>query len=174
MRLVMLVVLGAVFLILAVSLRALIAPLFLLGSVVLSYGAALGLTVLVWADLLGHPIEWFLPVMTFVILVAVGADYNLLVMARIREETRDRAGIAKALVSTGAVVTSAGLIFAGSFVALLASPLTGIAEAGFTVAVGLLLDTLVIRTLIVPAAAMLLGPTTWWPNRTPDASAPPN
>jgi RND superfamily putative drug exporter len=170
MTVVTVMVLAAVFLILVMVLRALVAPLYLLASVVLSFAAAVGITELVWHDLMGHQIEWFLPIVTFVFLVAVGADYNLLLTARIREETEvgDRPGIARAVVSTGGVITSAGLIFAGSFLALVPAPMTGMAEVGFSIAVGLLLDTLIVRTLIVPAAAMLLGPWNWWPRRPTD------
>jgi RND superfamily putative drug exporter len=167
MQRVAVLVLIAVFAILVVVLRAVVAPLYLLASVVLSFAAALGITQLVWHDLMGYQIEWFLPLVTFVFLVAVGADYNLLLTARIREETPvgERAGIARAVVRTGGVITSAGLIFAGSFLALLPSSMKALAEVGFAIAVGLLLDTLVVRTLIVPAAAMLLGPWNWWPRR---------
>jgi RND superfamily putative drug exporter len=167
MKLVTVMVLIAVFAILVWVLRALIAPLYLLASVVLSFAAALGITQLIWHNLMGYQIEWFIPLVTFVFLVAVGADYNLLLTARIREETPagDRAGIARAVVSTGGVITSAGLIFAGSFLALVPSSMKALAEVGTSIAVGLLLDTLIVRTLIVPAAAMLLGPLNWWPRR---------
>lgn len=160
-------VLAAVVLILVMVLRALVAPLYLLASVVLSYAAAIGVTALVWHTLLGRPLVWFLPIVTFVFLVAVGADYNLLLTARIREETPtgDRPGIARAVISTGGVITSAGLIFAGSFLALVPAPLLDLSEVGTAIAIGLLLDTLIVRTLIVPAAAMLLGPLNWWPRR---------
>jgi RND superfamily putative drug exporter len=167
MRAVTVLVLIAVLVILVLVLRSLVAPLYLLASVVLSFAAALGITQLVCHDLMGYQIEWFLPLVTFVFLVAVGADYNLLLTARIREETPvgDRAGIARAVVSTGGVITSAGLIFAGSFLALVPSSMRALSEVGFAIAVGLLLDTLIVRTLIVPAAAMLLGPWNWWPRR---------
>jgi len=170
MKVVAAMVLTAVFVILVLVLRALVAPLYLLASVVLSFASAVGVTQLIWHNMLGHQIEWFLPIVTLVFLVAVGADYNLLLTARIREETAvgDRPGIARAVVSTGGVITSAGLIFAGSFLALVPAPMVGMAEVGFAIAVGLLLDTLIVRTLIVPAAAMLLGPLNWWPRRPTD------
>jgi RND superfamily putative drug exporter len=164
--LVALAVLISVFLILVIALRALVAPLYLLASVVLSYAAAMGLLTIVWQHILGHQIEFFVPLLSFVLLVAVGADYNLLLMARLREHddvpTPD--SVARAVASTGAVITSAGLIFAATFAALLGSPLLGLAESGFGMAAGLLLDTFVVRTLIVPACATLIGPRNWWPS----------
>jgi RND superfamily putative drug exporter len=165
MRLVALVTLGAVFLILVVLLRALVAPIYLLVSVVLSYGAAMGISTLFWQDLLDKPIDFTTPLLAFVILVAVGADYNILLMSRVREESQHatRAGIARAVGATGGVITSAGLIFAGTFVAMATSPVIGLAETGSAVAVGLLLDTFVVRSLLVPGVAALLGRANWWP-----------
>jgi RND superfamily putative drug exporter len=165
LRLVALVTLGAVFLILVLLLRALVAPLYLLGSVVLSYGAAMGISALVWQDLLNQPIDFTTPLLAFVILVAVGADYNILLMSRVREESRHatRDGIARAVGATGGVITSAGLIFAGTFVAMTTSPVVGLAETGSAVAVGLLLDTFVVRSLLVPGVAAMLGRHNWWP-----------
>ncbi len=158
------IVLLAVLLILVITLRALIAPLYLLASVVLSYAATMGITTLVWQDALHQPIEWSVPIMSFVLLVAVGADYNILLASRIREQGHTgRAEIARAVAATGAVITSAGLIFASSFVAFIPAPLIGLAENGFTIATGLLLDTFVVRTLLVPSAAALLGRWNWWP-----------
>jgi RND superfamily putative drug exporter len=165
LRLVALVTLGAVFLILVLLLRALVAPLYLLASVVLSYGAAMGISALVWQDLLNQPIDFTMPLLAFVILVAVGADYNILLMSRVREESQHatRDGIARAVGATGGVITSAGLIFAGTFVAMATSPVIGLAETGSAVAIGLLLDTFVVRSLLVPGVAAMLGRYNWWP-----------
>jgi RND superfamily putative drug exporter len=165
LRLVALLTLATVFLILVLLLRAFVAPLYLLGSVVLSYGAAMGVTALVWQDLLGRPIDFTTPLLAFVILVAVGADYNILLMSRVREESQraTRAGVARAVGATGGVITSAGLIFAGTFVAMLSSPVLGLKETGFAIAVGLMLDTFIVRSLLVPSAAALLGRANWWP-----------
>src|SRR4051812_39974584 len=125
----------------------------------------MGLTALVWQDLLGKPVDFTTPLLAFVILVAVGADYNILLMSRVREESRraTRAGVARAVGATGGVITSAGLIFAGTFIAMATSPVIGLAETGFAVAFGLLLDTFVVRSLLVPSVAAMLGRANWWP-----------
>ncbi len=173
--LVALVALTAVLLILIALLRSLVAPVVLLASVLLSYLSAIGLGVLVWQVLLGQELDWTVGTMTFILLVAVGADYNLLLVKRIQEEAPDgsRAGIARATSATGRVITSAGLIFASSMFALMAGSVTTLAQIGFTIGMGLLLDTFLVRTLVVPAAAALLGPRLWWPNRS-RATAPPS
>lgn len=165
--LVAVVALLAVLLILMVLLRSVVAPLYLLVSVLISYASAIGLGVLVWQHLLGHDLEWSVPMIAFVILVAVGADYNILLVSRIREESADgsRAGIARAVAATGGVITSAGVIFAVSFLAMMAGAVTTLAQLGFTVGAGLLIDTLVVRTLVVPAIAALVGRWNWWPAR---------
>jgi RND superfamily putative drug exporter len=165
--LVALAVLISVFLILVIALRALVAPLYLLASVVLSYAAAMGLTTIVWQMILGERIDFFVPLLGFVLLVAVGADYNILLMARLRElsDSPTHESVARAVATTGSVITSAGIIFASTFAALLSAPLRGLAQCGFAMASGLLLDTFVVRTLIVPACASLIGPGNWWPSR---------
>jgi RND superfamily putative drug exporter len=163
-------VLLAVFLILAITLRALVAPVYRLASVVLSYAAAMGLTTLVFQHALGHGIDSGIPVIDFVILVAVGADYNIFLMSRLREHSRivTRTSVAQAVAATGGVITAAGVIFAATFVALMGSPIISLAENGFAVATGLLLDTFIVRTLLVPSTAALLGKHNWWPfNREP-------
>lgn len=167
-RFVVVGVLAAVFLLLVITLGSLLAPLYLIVSVVLSFAAALGLTTLVWQDLLGHPIEFNVPVIGFVLLVAVGADYNILLMSRMREDganlTRDV--VARSVAATGPVITAAGVIFASTFLALIFVPIAGIAQSGFAVATGLILDTVVVRTLVVPACAALMGSKSWWPSRS--------
>src|SRR3954463_7346571 len=174
LRLIALMTLGAVFLILIVLLRALVAPAYLLASVVLSYGRAMGLTALVWQDLLHKPLYFTTPLLSFVILVAVGADYNILLMSRVREESQHatRAGVARAVGATGGVITSAGLIFAGTFMAMMTSPVVGLQETGFAVTTGLLLDTFVVRSLLVPSVAALLGRANWWPGERKRSIAP--
>lgn len=164
-KLVLAAVLLVVLLVLIITLRSLAAPLYLLVSVALSCAAALGLTTLVFQGLLGHDIQFAVPVITFVLLVAVGADYNILLMSRMRENgtTLTRAKVAEALTLTGPVITSAGIIFASTFIALLTSPVITLAQTGFAVAAGLLLDTFVVRSLIVPACAALLENHNWWP-----------
>lgn len=169
-----LIALLAVLLILIALLRSLVAPLFLLASVCLSYAAAMGLGVLVWQELLGRPLDWSVPTIAFILLVAVGADYNLLMMKRMLEEAPDgnRPGIARAVAATGSVITAAGLIFAASMYAMMSGSVTTLAQIGFTVGTGLLLDTFVVRTLIVPSVAALAGRRIWWP-RQPGVSARP-
>ncbi|MCR1785626.1 MMPL family transporter [Nocardioides carbamazepini] len=171
--LVVVAVLLMVLLILILTLRAVAAPLYLLASVVLSCAAALGLTTLVFQHLAGQDIHFTVPVIVFVLLVAVGADYNILLMSRMRESglALDRDEVARAVTATGPVITAAGLIFASTFVALLFSPVEALAQTGFAVAAGLLLDTFVVRTLVVPACAALCEEGSWWPHPRP-AHAP--
>jgi len=166
-RLVATVALLAVLIILIVMLRSLVAPLFLVASVVLSYAASMGLSVLVWQDFLGHKLDWTVPSIAFVMLVAVGADYNLLLMKRIQEEAPggSRAGIGRALALTGGVITAAGIIFAASMFAMMTAEAVGLAQTGFTIGMGLLIDTFIVRTFIVPSVGILLGRAMWWPRR---------
>jgi len=161
------VALIAVLLILIVMLRSLVAPLFLVASVVFSYAASMGLGVLVWQKFLGHELDWTVPGIAFVMLVAVGADYNLLLMKRIQEEAPDGspAGIGRALAVTGGVITAAGIIFAGSMFAMMTAEAVGLAQTGFVIGMGLLIDTFIVRTFIVPSMGILLGPAMWWPRR---------
>ena len=156
-----------IFVILVWLLGGLIAPLYLIVTIAISYLSALGLSVLVWQGLLGIDIYWAVPPVSFVALVAVGSDYNLLFMSRIRANSTlgIRSGIVKAFTTTGGVITIAGVIFAVTMLAMLASPVYTIAQIGFTIGAGLLIDTFVVRTLTVPAVAALLGDRTWWPNR---------
>jgi RND superfamily putative drug exporter len=160
-------VLLGVLLVLVLLLRSLVAPLYLLASVLLSYAAAMGFTTFFWQDLLGKgAIDWTVPIFAFVMLVAVGADYNIFLMSRVREEVlRDPAnGIGRAIRRTGAIITSAGIIFAGTFAAMISSPVLNIAETGFAITFGLLLDTFIVRSFVVPAVAILLGRWNWWPH----------
>lgn len=167
LRLISISAMIAVFLVLLLLLRSLVAAFTLMATVVLSYLAALGLSVLVWQYGLGIQLDWTVAAVAFVILVAVGADYNLLLTKRMQEEAPDGSarGIARATAATGGVITSAGVIFAVSMMALMAGRVTTIGQVGFTIAVGLLLDTFVVRSLVVPALATLLGRRLWWPQR---------
>lgn len=166
------VALIGVFLILLVLLRSVVAAGFLLASVALSYAAAMGLGVLVWQIALDRPMDWSVPTIAFILLVAVGADYNLLLMKRMLEEAPDgsREGIARAVTATGGVITAAGVIFAASLFAMMAGSVLTLVQIGFTIGVGLLLDTFVVRTLVVPAGAALLGPRLWWPRTADEVS----
>ncbi|MBJ7341498.1 MMPL family transporter [Mycolicibacterium sp.] len=154
--------------IMCLLLRAVVAPLYLIATVVLTYGAALGAGVLVFQGLLGQPIYWAVPALTFVMIVAVGADYNMLFISRLREEsTRGiRTGVIRTVTATGSVITSAGLIFAASTFGMTSASLQNIAQVGFIIGVGLLLDTFVVRTLVVPSIAVMLGQRNWWPARS--------
>ena len=163
------VVLVLIAVVLALLLRALVAPLLLIASVVLSFAAALGLCGTVFRHVFHFAgADTSYPLFAFVFLVALGIDYNIFLMTRIREETSKigtRPGILRGLAVTGAVITSAGVVLAATFTVLAALPLVGLAEIGFTVAVGVLLDTIVVRSLLVPAASHDIGRLVWWPSR---------
>ncbi len=156
---------------LAIVLRSAVAPLYLVVSVVLSYLAALGLDVLVFVHMLGHKgLSFVLPFLLFLFLLALGEDYNILVMTRIREEAHDlhlKDAVAAALNATGSTVTSAGLVLAGTFavLGLSASGSAQIQEIGFGLALGILMDTFLVRTLLVPSTVVLLGKYNWWPSK---------
>ena len=156
-----------VLLVLALLLRSLVAPLYLVGTVLLSYLCTIGLTSVLFQDVLGQEgVNDFLPLMVFVLLVAIGSDYNIFLMGRIREEAERRgthAGIRAASARTGAVITSAGIILAGTFLAMIASPLTILFQVGVMVALGVLIDTFIVRSLLVPAITTILGDAAWWP-----------
>lgn len=148
-------------------LRAIVAPLYLVASVVISYLSAVGIGVLVFQYLLGQQLHWSVPPLAFVVLVAVGADYNMLLVSRMREESPHsmRYGIIRTLGSTGGVITAAGLIFAASMCGLLFSSISTVVQGGFVIGVGILLDTFLVRTTTVPAIAALVGRANWWPSR---------
>lgn len=148
-------------------LRAIVAPLYLVASVVISYLSAVGIGVLVFQYLLGQQLHWSVPPLAFVVLVAVGADYNMLLVSRMREESPHsmRYGIIRTLGSTGGVITAAGLIFAASMCGLLFSSISTVVQGGFVIGVGILLDTFLVRTITVPAIAALVGRANWWPSR---------
>lgn len=162
------VVLVVVFAILIVLLRALVAPLMLITATVVSFGTALGISALVFNHLLDFPgADPTVPLLGFIFLVALGVDYSIFLMTRAREEvTRlgPRAGVTRALGVTGGVITSAGIVLAATFAALSVLPLLFMAQIAFIVAFGVLLDTLVVRTFLVPAMAIDAGRWTWWPS----------
>ncbi|WP_293320758.1 RND family transporter [Mycobacterium sp.] len=155
-----------VFLILVALLRAVVAPLYLIGSVLLSYLSAMGLGVLVFQLILGQNLHWSLPGLSFILLVAVGADYNMLLISRIRDESPHgvRVGVIRTVGTTGGVITSAGLIFAASMFGLMTASIYTMAEAGFILGMGILIDTFVVRTITVPALAAMIGQRNWWPS----------
>jgi RND superfamily putative drug exporter len=162
-------VLLVVFLILVGLLRALVAPLLLMGTVVLSFGAALGISALLFEYVFGFAgSDPGFPLFAFVFLVALGIDYNIFLMTRVREETMDRGtreGSLVALKSTGGVITSAGMVLAATFLVLGTLPLVFLAELGVAVALGVLLDTMIVRSVLVTALNLDLGSKIWWPSR---------
>lgn len=148
-------------------LRAIVAPLYLVASVVISYLSAVGIGVVFFQFILGQQLHWSVPPLAFVVLVAVGADYNMLLVSRMRDESPNsvRYGIIRTLGSTGGVITAAGLIFAASMCGLLFSSIGTVVQGGFVIGVGILLDTFLVRTITVPALAALVGRANWWPSR---------
>ncbi|HVQ95938.1 MAG TPA: MMPL family transporter [Mycobacteriales bacterium] len=162
-------VLGVVVIILMLLLRAVLAPLILAATVVLSFAAALGASVLIFKHVFGFAGEdSAFPLFVFVFLVALGIDYNIFLMTRVREESLrhgTRRGALVGLAATGGVITSAGLVLAGTFGVLATLPLVGFAEIGFAVALGVLLDTLVVRSVLVTALNLDIGGRIWWPSQ---------
>jgi RND superfamily putative drug exporter len=156
-----------IFLIVMALVRAVVAPLYLVGTVVLSFAFALGASSLIFTHLLGQPdSDPGLALFAFIFLVALGVDYNIFLISRIREERAGRdtpAAVEAGLRHTGGVITSAGLILAGTFAVLMALPVESLFQAGFTIALGILVDTFVIRVFLVPSVAVLLGERNWWP-----------
>ncbi|MCW6010774.1 MMPL family transporter [Micromonospora sp. CPCC 205371] len=174
------IVLAVVFVILAILLRAVIAPLVLMATVVLSFGAAMGVSALAFKYIFDFGgADSSFPLFVFVFLVALGIDYNIFLMTRVREEA-SRHGTRRAaligLAATGGVITSAGLVLAGTFLVLFTLPLTAFAEIGFAVAFGVLLDTIVVRAVLVTALNLDIGRYMWWPSKltqVPDAAPEP-
>lgn len=162
-------VLGAILVILMLLLRAVVAPVILIASVVLSFAAALGVSAWVFDGVFGFPgADPSVPLFAFVFLVALGVDYNIFLMTRVREEALvvgTRRGILRGLALTGGVITSAGLVLAATFAALGVLPILFLAQISFIVAFGVLLDTFLVRTLLVPALAYDIGRAIWWPSK---------
>lgn len=156
-----------IFVVMLLITRALVASLVIVGTVLLSLGAAFGLSVLVWQDLFGLELNWIAPVFGLIILLAVGSDYNLLLVSRFQEEIGAglKTGIIRSMGETGSVVTTAGLVFAFTMMSMAASDLSSIGQAGTTIGLGLLFDTLIVRSLMTPSIAALLGRWFWWPLR---------
>jgi RND superfamily putative drug exporter len=155
-------------LILGILLEAIVAPLVLIATVMASFFGTLGLSIWFFIEVQGNAgVDASLPTFAFIFLVALGVDYTIFLMSRVREEARThgtREGVLRALAATGPVITSAGLILAGTFSVLMTLPVTFAFNIGFMVAVGILLDTFVVRTIMVPAAVELLGDKVWWPS----------
>jgi RND superfamily putative drug exporter len=172
LRLIIIMTLLVVLAILIVLLRAIVAPLYLIASVVISYLSAAGVGVVFFQFVLHQSINWSVQAMAFIVLVAVGADYNLLLITRIRQESRSgiRSGIIRAVRSTGGVITSAGIIFAASMSGLLFGSLSTMTQIGFIIGMGILIDTFVVRTITVPALAAMIGKANWWPSKATHAT----
>jgi len=167
-KLIMPLILVVIFLILMMLLRAVVAPVILIATVVLSFGAALGISAILFRHVLGFAgAEASMPLLVFVFLVALGIDYNIFLMTRVREEAKrvgTRRGALIGLSATGAVITSAGLVLAGTFSVLATLPVVNFAEMGLAVGLGVLLDTLVVRSVLVTALNLDVGRFMWWPS----------
>ena len=159
--------LGLIFIIMLIITRSVVAAAVIVGTVVISLGASFGLSVLVWQHILGIELHWMVMAMSVIILLAVGADYNLLLVSRLKEELHAgvNTGIIRAMGGSGSVVTSAGLVFAFTMMSMAVSELTVIGQVGTTIGLGLLFDTLVVRAFMTPSIAALMGKWFWWPQR---------
>jgi len=176
------IILAVVVVMLGLLLRSLVASVLLASTVLLSYLASLGVSAVVFRYLFSFPgFDPSVPILGFVFLVALGVDYNIFLMARVREEAVHGAvrGVVRGLAVTGAVITSAGIVLAATFAVLGVLPLIALTEVGFLVAFGVLVDTVVVRSILVPALAMDIGPPLWWPSAlvqrsraTPPAGSP--
>jgi len=164
-----------IFVIMLILTRSLVAALVIVGTATSSIAASFGLSVLIWQDLFGIKIHWLVMLLSVMILLAVGSDYNLLLVSRFKEELHAglKTGIIRSMGGTGGVVTAAGLVFAVTMASMLGSNLRIIAQLGSTIAIGLLLDTLIVRTLLMPSIATLLGRWFWWPLRVRSRPAGP-
>jgi RND superfamily putative drug exporter len=155
-------------LILVVLLRSILAPVLLILTVVASFLAALGVGAVVFDVIFGFPgSDPSIPLFAFIFLVALGVDYNIFLMARVREETLKhgtRDGMLRGVAVTGGVITSAGIVLAGTFAVLGILPITFLTEIGFIIAFGVLLDTFLVRSVLVPALVFAIGPKVWWPS----------
>jgi len=154
-----------IFIIMLIITRSLVAALVIVGTVAISLGASFGLSVLVWQYFLGIPLHWLVMVMSVIILLAVGSDYNLLLVARFKEEIGAglKTGIIRAMGGTGRIVTAAGLVFAFTMASMIVSDNRAVGQVGITIGLGLLFDTLIVRSFMMPSIAAMLGRWFWWP-----------
>ncbi len=168
-NIVMIVVICAIFIVLAILLKSLIAPIYLIMTVLLSYGATLGIISWIFQDLMGQAgVSFMIPIVLFVLLVALGSDYNIFLMSRVREESAThvtREGARLAAIATGGVITACGIILAGTFATLVITPIRTMTQLGAAVAIGVFIDTFLVRAMLVPAIASLLGKWNWWPSK---------
>lgn len=174
LRAVVFILIG-IFIVLLLMLHSLVAPLYLIATVLLSFTCTLGLTALFFRVAFGvERLSWMMPIFSFIMLVGLGIDYSIFLFGRIKEEVWRhgvREGVHVAVAATGAIITSAGIILAGTFAGMITGELAFLAQMGFAVSVGVLIDTFVVRTMLDPALAALFGRWTWWPGRVP-AGAP--
>src|SRR5271167_2638706 len=163
-----------IFIIMIIITRSFVAALVIVGTVALSLGSSFGLSVLVWQYLLGFRLHWMVVAMSVIVLLAVGSDYNLLLVSRMKDEIAAgiKTGIIRAMGGTGKVVTNAGLVFAFTMMAMVVSDLTIIGQVGTTIGLGLLFDTLVVRSFMTPSIAALLGRWFWWPQKVRQRPVP--
>jgi RND superfamily putative drug exporter len=156
-----------IFIIMLIITRSVVAAAVIVGTVLLSLGASFGLSVLLWQHIIGLELHWMVLAMSVILLLAVGSDYNLLLVSRFKEELHGglKTGIIRAMAGTGSVVTSAGLVFAATMATFAFSDLVVMAQVGTTIALGLLFDTLIVRSFMTPAIAGLMGKWFWWPQR---------
>src|SRR5689334_23270197 len=154
-----------IFMIMLILTRSAVAALTIVGTAASSIAASFGISVLLWQDLFGIQVHWLVMLMSVIILLAVGSDYNLLLVSRFRDEIHAglKTGIIRSMAGPGGVVTSAGLVFDATMAAMMGSQLVVLAQMGSTIAIGLLLDTLIVRSLLMPSIATLLGRWFWWP-----------
>jgi RND superfamily putative drug exporter len=164
---IMLVVISGIFLVLAVLLRSLVAPVYLLATVLLSFGTTMGIITWLFQGVLGYEgVNYIVPVILFVLLLALGEDYNIFLTSRIKEEWQlnpSREGIRVATTATGGIITACGIILAGTFAALTSAPIQTLVQVGAALAIGILVDAFLVRALLVPSIAALLGRWNWWP-----------
>jgi RND superfamily putative drug exporter len=154
-----------IFMIMLILTRSAVAALVIVGTAASSIAASFGISVLIWQDLIGMPVHWIVLLMSVIILLAVGSDYNLLLVSRFKDEIHAgiKTGVVRSMAGTGGVVTSAGLVFAATMAGMVGSKLVVLAQMGSTIAIGLLVDTLIVRSLLMPSIAVLLGRWFWWP-----------
>jgi RND superfamily putative drug exporter len=162
---------GGILIVIIILLRSLVAPLYMVATVLLNYGATLGITAWIFTSILKQSgMVYMLPIFIFIILVALGADYNIFLVSRMKEEVNQRPlkeAVTHALANTGGVITSCGIILAGTFATLMTSSLQMVTQIGAAIAIGVIIDTFIVRALLVPSIAALIGRWNWWPSRMP-------
>jgi RND superfamily putative drug exporter len=162
---------GGILIVIIILLRSLVAPLYMVATVLLNYGATLGITAWIFTSILKQSgMVYMLPIFIFIILVALGADYNIFLVSRMKEEVNQRPlkeAVTHALANTGGVITSCGIILAGTFATLMTSSLQMVTQIGAAIAIGVIIDTFIVRALLVPSIAALIGRWNWWPSRVP-------